>query len=138
MPWQADVVAGKDMEEAWNDNLMALVSCSRVHTWYFVVNFFHQVVEEQRQQRRNADGQAGIAPALHKLCLLFALDRVHAEAALFLEYGYITGTPHRSPFVLLRALRSSLVFVFVLRDVRLTWLNLQQQVRRLRWCGGAT
>lgn len=88
---QADVVAGKDMEEAWNDNLMALVSCSRVHTWYFVVNFFHQVVEEQRQQRRNADGQAGIAPALHKLCLLFALDRVHAEAALFLEYGYITG-----------------------------------------------
>lgn len=97
MPRQADVVAGKDVEEAWNDNLMALVSCSRVHTWYFVVNFFHQVVEEQRQQRTNADGQAGIAPTLHKLCLLFALDRVHAEAALFLEYGYITGMPTVRP-----------------------------------------
>ncbi len=108
MPWQADVVAGKDMEEAWNDNLMALVSCSRVHTWYFVVNFFHQVVEEQRQQRTNADGQAGIAPALHKLCLLFALDRVHAEAALFLEYGYITGKPtvRPLPYFALFALRS--------------------------------
>jgi hypothetical protein len=114
MPRQTDVVAGKDMEEAWNDNLMALVSCSRVHTWYFVVNFFHQVVEEQRQQRTNADGQAGIAPTLHKLCLLFALDRVHAEAALFLEYGYITGMPTVRPslsFALLSC--SSLFFVFV-------------------------
>ncbi|ELR12034.1 acyl-CoA dehydrogenase, middle domain containing protein [Acanthamoeba castellanii str. Neff] len=112
---QADVVAGKDVEEAWNDNLMALVSCSRVHTWYFVVNFFHQVVEEQRQQRTNADGQAGIAPTLHKLCLLFALDRVHAEAALFLEYGYITGEEaalvRRSHLKLCREVRKDAVLL---------------------------
>jgi hypothetical protein len=60
---------------------------TRVHTWYFVVNFYHQVVEEQ--QRANAG--RGIASTLHMLCLLFALDRVNAEAALFLEYDYITG-----------------------------------------------
>ena len=94
---------------------MALVSCSRVHTWYFVVNFFHQVVEEQHQnqQRTNAAGQAGIAPTLHKLCLLFALDRDQAEAALFLEYGYITGMPTVRPSL------SILVLFFALFRFRL-------------------
>jgi alkylation response protein AidB-like acyl-CoA dehydrogenase len=86
---QTDLSEGKDLEEAWNNNMMALVSCSRVHTWYFMVNFYQQAVAEEQQSLGSTS--PGIPQALHKLCLLFALDRVRAETALFLEYGYITG-----------------------------------------------
>jgi hypothetical protein len=45
---QTQVASGKGQEEVWNDNLLELISCSRVHTWYYVLQFFANHVSQEQ------------------------------------------------------------------------------------------
>jgi alkylation response protein AidB-like acyl-CoA dehydrogenase len=84
MHFQAELTtSGKTPDQAWNDNMMELISCSRLHTWYYVIQFFANIVKEEKD--------SAIKAVLDKLCVALALTRVQAESALFLEFGYLTG-----------------------------------------------
>jgi len=76
----------KSMEEAWNDNMIELVSCSRVHIWHFILNHFMCVVDSHANHPAR-----GVHQMLHKLCSTLAIERINEEMSLFLQYGYMSG-----------------------------------------------
>ncbi|KAL6048645.1 fatty-acyl coenzyme A oxidase [Balamuthia mandrillaris] len=74
-----------DKEQVWNDHMMELVSCARLHSWYFVAQQFADTILQLRQQNNNNQ----LVEPLEQLLRVVLLSRVNAEMNLFLEYEYL-------------------------------------------------
>jgi hypothetical protein len=64
------------LKEAWNNNLMRLVECSKINSIYYILKSFKQSIEHCDDKLKSI---------LSNLVLLFALHNLYEERALFME-----------------------------------------------------
>jgi len=77
--FQTEMSHGKSVEEAWNNNMVNLVDCSRFHCNYFILDSFHQAIQ-------NSD--PSLQPALNTLCMLYGIKTMFNHAINLVEDGY--------------------------------------------------
>lgn len=74
--------SGQDPSEAWNNNLMELINCSKPHSVLYVVETFHRMIDTAQD--------ASLKPVLKQLCDLFAMHYLKQFLVHFIEHGYMT------------------------------------------------
>lgn len=76
---------------AWNECMVDLVMCAKVHSYFFMIQTFDQAINTIHQQQQQ------LVMVLRQLCSLFALHFIEQHLALLLEGQGIS--PVHAPFI---------------------------------------
>lgn len=84
---------------AWNECMVDLVTCAKVHSYFFMIQTFTQSINtlEQQQRQQQQQQQQQLVVVLRQLCSLFALHFIEQHLALLLECQGIS--PVHAPLV---------------------------------------
>lgn len=77
---QGDMEKGLPQDEAWNNNMVALVDAAKAHGWQSLVQYNIRGIQQLK-----STASPELFAVMHRLCCLFALYGIETNAAYFLE-----------------------------------------------------
>lgn len=112
-----DIMAGKTMQQAWNDALVAMSKASRAYSLFLVLQDFRQGILDEQHQHLGPNE----VEVLSDLAILFALYWMEKDLGEFLEDSYLTSKQAKwvSPSVIqyLDRIRPNAVALVDARDI---------------------